>query len=393
MKTKDFSKIFFSSILALFVFFSLGVIGYSIYYYNNKPLTSQTYYLNTLNYTDPEDDSKYAFEVNMFNNTRKNGRYCFEFISNYYTDSEIPENPGEYKNVYSSGVQFVDKFSYEKHYDSAFMNWGESFTYYTLGNKYFYNKSYDNTSYSAIKNLDDLKYWILDCNGKLVTMQIKGNVHTGVVHWLGHWDYFNYDFNYMLVKLEKSVKSLVDGQHILQFDLSEFFTFREYNEETKQYDKPVKGDLDFAIVDIKINKTSNGLIDAKQSIFNLVKNDADYSAVDSVNDYYSYKSTYYLNEFDFDIVSNSNGTCYITLKDDIAGFISTFIDLDIICEINLDSTYFVGNYCLGFAENAIKGVNINYCTINSNSPTTFYLNNNAVNIVVDSNITIEGGGL
>ena len=51
MKTKEFNKTFFAIILILFVFFSIGSIGYTIYYHTQeKPLTSSTGYFNVLNY-------------------------------------------------------------------------------------------------------------------------------------------------------------------------------------------------------------------------------------------------------------------------------------------------------------------------------------------------------
>ena len=379
-------------ILSLLTVISVVVIGYSIYYFRyTHKLVINNINANALTYVDKEQvGTRFPIEVNMFSNKNKNGVYCFETLFNTYTNGNLPEAE-KFKNIYSTGVQVVNEIKTStKTINTGFLNLQNSIVSDCIDNAVYYNTDiYADKSYTAIQNLNEFNGFIFDSNGVLFTLAPGKNVQTSSVLWFDI--YHRFDINTFIIDLEKAVYSLEDGEFILQFNISKYFNWAliDTDNNTSTGTDNINKTIDFTIFNIKINKSSNGLVRANQSIFKKVNNDKDFSVnVDSVNDFGNVQFNYYINEFNFSVIENEKGK-YLKLKEDITEFINSFKSVNLVIDINLNSKYFDNAEITGLSDDAFNGLPFKSCKISTNEERTFDLGNNTGNFVFE-NITIQG---
>lgn len=374
------------SVLYVFAFLSLLIIGYYFYYLQSKPETVGTAYTDVLHYTK---DQPFIAEVKYFSNEANNGKECFEFRMNYYTDTNIPTTPDEYKNVYSSGIQLFEDFSFSDAVDPNWIN--QSVHYCTPNNPIYYNSTYG-TSYEAVNNLTPDDKWIVDFDGDLGLLVQTEPVQTGQLLWVKH--YFRYDINALVRDLYASVRSLDNGKFILQFDFSKYFNVKKYNTDTGQFDTDITTDNKFVFCNVVIEKSENGIVEAEQSLFGIVNKNSNWSFSGTHNeDYWEAMTNYSLSLADFDIIEQDNKQ-YLKIKNQAANYLREFSDLIINVVIDLDSTYLLENdiNIYGFASNAFGGLDITSLSITSSTPKTLYYTDGIPERTHLMNVSLIKGG-
>lgn len=388
-----------SVLLVVLILFSIISIAYYFYYFkNNKKKVINTLYGTNLSYVDPQFDKNYPIEVKFYSNENRNGKYCFELNFNFYTDTEIPEN-NEYKNVYSAGLQITSPPAlYLTEYEKGSIFDRNHYNCYAFNNNVnFYNTSVaNNVSYSAIKELPSFNGLIFDTDKKLFVMEERGEEDSIYVGHSGLWSevYFYNNLASFVKYLCEATTSLKEGKHVLQFDISKYFkcSFVVKNGTAISTDTGNEK-IDFTIFNIKVEKSSNGLIDSSQSLFGLYNDNPNFEIDKTNKDFYNISNLYHINEYSFDLTKDLNGSDYmylISLKDEVISFLNKYTDLSFVIEINLDSNYFYNKCCIGFKENAFKDFNFDKCTISSKTQTIFNLNNNVGNFKFN-NVSVVGG--
>ena len=391
-KGVSFSTIFNVVLVILFVI-ALVVLVCAIYYFQDPPTTQKTLYTSALTYAQEDENGEqpYPIEVKVYKNLNENGLGVYDVKFNYYTDTTIPETEDEYKNVYSAGFQFIDNVSMYNPNRFSLGVWCSFFD--TVFSNVAYYNSTNGVSFYAINSLSPDDSWIVDytfsetVNGvettsnNLAKLYQRGWVQTGSGS-LG-WRYFeNRNIYSALLNLIQSSASLSDGVYILQLDMSDYFTFKIYNQETGQFDVDTSDNMS-VLANVKITVSSNGLVDSSQSLFGQVAYDADYSYGDvAPSDYWESKTIYSLTANDFSFSTNDDGLVVATIKEDILEYISQFKRLYLRIYINLDSFYFDG-----LAENAFGGLPVDQVTITSSIETGFAIYED-YNIIADDTVTI-----
>lgn len=367
-KSPAIDKVMQGALIVLYIlaFLSLLIIGYYFYYLESKPETVGTAYTDVLTYTQ---DQPFIAEVKYFSNQANNGKECFEFRMNYYTDTTIPSTPDEYKNVYSSGMQLFEDFTFNYEVDP---NWVDKSVRYWKPNNPIYYNSTNGTSYEAVNSLSYDDKWIVDFSGDLGLLVQTEPVDYQQILWVHR--YFRYDINALVLDLYNSVKSLDNGKFILQYDFSKYFNVKKYNTETGQFDTDITTDNKFVFCNVVVEKSENGIVEADQSLFGIVNKKSNWSYSGAHNEnYWEAMTNYSLTLADFDIVE-INYHQYLKLKDEAISYLSSFGDLIINAVIDLDSTYLLENNIdiYGFVENAFGELNITSLSISSSVERTLY---------------------
>lgn len=392
-------------ILLVLDFFAVGIIGYTIYYYqHNPPTTTAVGKVDALTY-DPE--GKYAMELNIFTNDKKNGLAVNEFRVNYYTDTLIPETDAGkaditnsntdstgnvsttgiiadcFKETYTQGIQFVGEPQFRiEQTDAGLFSFRYNLQVYPQ-NASFYNTT-NGTSYTAINALDYLDKWIIDFGeNKLgrITQDIGFEFYKNGV--LGVTYYLHKDVNLMLQDIFASAKSLNYGKNVLVFDLSDYLTFEYFSTEDYRFHTPSTTDQHLYI-NILVNKSENGMVNSEQSMFKLVKSVANWTYDGVVaEDYWTTRTEINLTEADF-VVDSATGL--MSIKAEAVQYYSQFdVDsLDIVINIDLGKT--AGT---GFAKNAFSDLQVRQAIITSDTATTFRYYPESCSIIATENVTLE----
>ena len=378
---------------------SVGVIGYSLYYFlNDPPETTTTGYVDSLTYAP---DETYPIEVSVYSNDKHNGIKVSELRLNYYTDTDIPTSDADidnikqdnnynnseiledlFKVIYSSGIQFVDEVKFNKVEQTG--GWFEAAMYWNMEpeNAFFYNTT-NGTSYDAINELDYLDKWIIDFGEGVLGRieQDKGNVVVDKVVW--SLRYMRYDIMLFIQDVFQSVESLDYGKQVLMFDLSDYFTFRIFSTEDMKFHVPETDDLNL-FVNILVNKSENGMINSSQSLFGCVSNNSNwsYDHVDS-EDYWTSHTAINLSQADF-AVSDS----LLSLDSSAIDYYSTFDPEILDITVYIDLTQTTGT---GVTLDAFGDLLVDRIVVSSNYPTTFTYYNLPENcvIVANDNVTLE----
>ncbi len=386
--------------------FLIGCVGMLIWLGLYFALGWSEYTSFTTNYLDKmtyvEEDSKYFIDINYLSNEKNNGIECFEAKLNYYTDTNLPEKnkDGTFntdKYYYSSGIQFNGGYTYDSNYvlTNGGTKYGKTgwYRFHVIEptNCFYYNTdNRSDTSFNATNELKDMNAWIYDIDGQLCLIKSELAQSLGTTFVL-HSNQVVYDMNYCLLELYDAVKTLDDGIHIITFDLSKYFNILMYSQKTGQFDTPATGKKEWTFVKVKINKDSNGLVSAKQSIFNLFMGDPDWSAYEITDSSYWQIDNVYnlsLNQFTF---VYENGGYYLKLQDNVISFLETFNNMYYKLSLDLDNIY-LGSDTLdikGFAKNAFGELNVAEISLTSNTVRTFQVYDPLLSITTTNTITLE----
>lgn len=387
-------------VLVVLIIGAIGLTGYNSYYWKYiapTRTTVSTTYVDSLKYVENET---YFIEVNHFSNDLKNGEEIFEVRLNYYTDpSVVPADEEIFKNVYSSGIQFIGTPTFEEKITKRKQDHGIAFKgkksveIIPTGNYTYYNTT-NGTSYSAIHELGvDGDSWIVDFDGTIGLVKQK-SWEKGWYHQGPLYHYYE-DFTVMsfIQRLYASVESLQSGIHVLQFDLSKWFTGYVLDETGRRFETTEHAAQNWLFVNVKVNRNINGLSSASQSIFKRVSGKDNYVFDgQKSNDYWISNTLYNLTVNDFDYISyNGSTTEFLArLKLSAINFLREFNNLDIYVFIDLDSQCLSDNAIklVGFAHSPYGILNVKQTEIKSNAPTTFKVYEQLKNIRL-TNVSIE----
>lgn len=359
---------------------------YSIFLKGNIAITT-----NFVNEATYQDVDRYQIEVNYFSNEKKNGQKVLEIKFNYYVDVSIPEiddETGLYddKLLCSSAVQFYGNNNFSSiGYPKG---WG-NVSGYKMNNVYFYEQAANVEANRAMKQLDKMNKFIWDIGGQLCMIETKGEVRTGTgAFWSALW--FKFDTTFLCKKLEDVAFSLTDGEHIQLLNFSDFYHVKLYNEETGKFEEEYNNNEELTYVNVYFNKTSNGMVEAQQSMFGKFKGSDDWSfnssEVGLTQLYWNDYSIFEITEDDFAYV-NSDAGFEIYLKNSCRNYLEQFDGFALRIDINLDN---ISSQVVGLKRGGLYDFNIYEFTITSSIEREFNVYKDYD--ITTSNVTIVKGG-
>jgi len=374
-------------IMLVCLFCDMWLLWYEMFLKDNFSLT--TAYVDDMSYSE---DEKFFIEVQYYPN-------MFEAKINYYTDTNIPEydevtqSYGE-KYTFSSGVQFDGGYQAESvGTKTGFLGCGNFYRENVMKNCTYYNTDQNGTSYVAIAELADQDKWVYDIGGELVLLTSKGNVKYGA-NGLGYPKYLNYNMSLALQDLYSAVESLEDGKRVVTFDMSEYFNFTMYDEETGRFEEEIHETKEtWMFINIYVNKHSTDFVSSEQSIFGQFMGEADWSLYDLTKaDYWRARHEYNLTIKDFTFVY-SNNTYHLKLKQSVIDYLSEFDNMQYIVTIDLDNIYFGSEKIdiVGFTDKPFGSLGIDTINLTTAETRAFEVFDN-YNIVCPDNLTITIGG-
>lgn len=368
----------------------MWLLWYELFLKDNFSLT--TAYVDDMSYSEEE---KFFIEVQYYPN-------MFEARINYYTDTQIPEYDettqsygGKY--TFSSGVQFDGCYQAEvKTKKTGFLGLGNSYRYNDMQNCTYYNTDQNGTSYVAIAELADQDKWVYDIGGELVLLTAKGNLEYGGNYFFAKTGtrYQVYDMALALQDLYSAVESLEDGKRVVTFDMSEYFNFTMYDEETGRFEEEIHETKEtWMFINIFVNKHSTDFVSAEQSIFGQFMGDTEWSLYDlSKADYWRARHEYNLTINDFTFVY-SNNSYHLKLKQSVIDYLSEFDNMQYIVTIDLDNIYFCSEKIdiVGFTDKPFGSLGIDTINLTTEETREFEVFDK-YNIVCPENLTITIGG-
>lgn len=378
-------KFLYAYLPVFLICFVLNCWGMYYWMFLSQNITIQTAYLDNASYSE---DEKYFLNLEYFSNENGNGIENFGAWLDYYTDTAIPKQneDGSYgaKYTFSSGVQFKNGYSSSGYIDT------DGFTYSydsrSMRNCQYYNTTENGLSYSATNTLADMDKWVYDVDGQLCLVQEVGNVKESQVLWVKRGK--KYDTALMLYDMYNVVKSLPDGEQVITIDLSKYYNVYLY--DGKEFDTTNTTSENWVFVNVYVNKTSNGLVSAKQSHFNCYMGDADWSLYDIENeDYWQAKAEYNLSLSDFTF-TYENGGYYLKLQTSCIEYLSLFKNMRFLVSLDLDNIYlgFDKVYIDGFSKNAFGELQIDEIKLISVETRDFYVYDKTLNIQHSTNLNI-----
>jgi hypothetical protein len=231
-------------------------------------------------------------EVNYFANATGDGLEVFELKLNYFTGIDRT-------TTYSTGVQYINPKIDASYLFGEYDGIDTTKNYYKLNwNNETYNYNNDGQiSFLASEPINVVdQYFLITIGNELVQMKFKGiqdqeefNTIINEQSWLFGLlksysfakQYWKYDADYFSADLYESVKTLpLDTNGNVTFKLQNLFDFFKDDGEGQFVKIEDSSQEYFELLDvdfnnyftIKINTHSNGLIDAEDSLFGIVRN-------------------------------------------------------------------------------------------------------------------------
>lgn len=377
-------------ILVSIVFMAcLFSIGLWIYFKVNKDsFTTTSGYINSQEY---KGEKFYFVELKQYDNYNKNGQACFELNFNGFTDSR-------FQAKLSTGVQVLGTPNFEPILENS--SFGYRWYHYSIANGYEYNTGEDVTTGSFVK-LGANNAWIVNLgteeNPYPAALRIKKDYFKHELGWtVWQKNLIRYDTTKLIADIFENIKPLPYGTHIAVVNLAEYFDI--YPEITKdngekEWSNETTNDVNYVVVQCKVEKSADGIAKTSQSLFGAVKNDTNWSYYESSESYYKDTVTYALTERDFVAVDEGTYTkCVLNQK--AIDYLKLFDDTDIIVNLNLDSSYLSNNQLIftGFGENPFGDLKIKEINITADTATTFEVESTTAYTFNLVNVTLIEGG-
>lgn len=375
----------------IFTAFCLCVCGYWIYHqFNDNDLTTTTIYLNS---QETEDGKFYFIEVNDFTNKNENGKQSFEVNFTGFTDSL-------FSTTYSVGYQSNGEPSFTLDYHSD--GWSNKDFYTFTKNTYYSYDTSNNKSFGSVKNLGSNDSYILNLgtSEEPYPALIKTKKNPYVLYktgFLGFEYYMKYDSIKLIKDLYKSIRSLEFGTNIITMDLSKYFDIYPQIQDSDGdlvWSKTATTDEQYVYVQVKVNKSSDGIIKAAQSLYSAFANNPDWSIYDSTS-YWKNEVQFDLSVKDFDYINIEDTNTYCaTLKTDMYNYLNMFHDIEIVVYVDLDSSYLSNREIIlvGFSEDCFKDLEIKSINIYTSAETSFIVPDITQYNYVLHNVTLSEGG-
>ena len=361
-KNKTSALDIFTNTLAVLSVLALFVIGYGIYFfvtYSSETVTSVQ--IDSLTYAE---DKTFPLEVNYYSNESNNGEEVFEFKINYYMNPEQPTDLDEIKDIYTTGIQWIDGVEFAQ--QGSNIGWGTTNYLVPAGEYYYYNMSGD-TGFSATNEFSSNDRWLMDFSGHLGLLVQKGDIEQskGFLWW---GSYYRYDINSLMSLVYDSIQGLSPGDYVLTLDMSEFFDIKAYNEETKQFDLATDSDSNFVYINARIHISASGMADSSQSIFNMVENNDSWTFEGvSAGNFYDAETVFTLTVNDFNDVEQ-NGLTWATLKEDAVEYLQSFPSTKIKINLNLTNSYITSNGITVEAVSTLSWNDLDVASVTINAP-------------------------
>lgn len=331
-----------------------------------------------------ELENRVLFNVNYYSNDKGNGLEVQELRLDYFTDLSLLTN-----SIRSTGMQYIGDIT-EKEFSIQLGTKEEGDSY--VSNSFYYYDTTDSVSWSGgnvatqlnrntamIVKIDNTPYLI-----QLDGTKVLHDMNVGKFLWIDIERDVTYLFTYS--DLFKDVLTAVKtnsngyGEFYIQLNLSKYFTnIREYNYDTKKFDKTPEVDIFNCYSYLKFNYYADGLVSSEQSMFGSVALNTMYGKNDISIEYTDGLMVYTLSEKMFNYrYSDLFDGYFISLDiDDI----SIFNDLPthkINVHINIDSSWLLekGYNVVGIDYNGFENLLVDTLTINGSGK--FHILDNAM---------------
>lgn len=381
--------------IILLAFVALVVDVFYIYYkYINKDDTIGTNYVDDQTgldikelvqsdkLTDTEKEAyeeRVLFNVNIYDNSNNNGEKLYELRLDYFTDTSL--NSTAYR---STGMQIVN-YS-EDIWETAYnMSYDETQSYVTHGDILYYYDSVDGISFDGgllATQLNRKQKLIIKVDKTPYELQL-----TGIETWQeehGWWIFKttrtytrSYFYGQVFADCMKAVESSGEyGDHYITVDLSNLFTLKRYDAESKTF-KYDATDVIKSYAVLKYHYEKNGMKNAKQSLFGKINLDNQYGI-----DQNEYNTDMWRVELNYNLTANDLECRLSSVK---GGFL-VYLDVEKIKILN-DTKHSIINITIdldanasivGLDYSAFENLKINSITITSSSNRDFYVMNNAL---------------
>ena len=350
-------------------------------FFVDKPTTTNAVYVQTV--TDQYGNEQNIIQLNYYSNSNNTGEEVMEIQLNYYTDAQ--KTAVQSTTIQATLQKFtVDGLNFEI----------PKITYYSGGY---------GSHFIPVQEIQRNEPMYVEIEGEMYSFRLDRtyrellksvNIGKAVVGFFNElfggnsgtdyaYDYYygpekEFTFDDFIIDCWQSLTQTSEGYgdfNLYLVDLSKYFTFYKYNEDTKQ-DDPYQVDATFVrnYFSVKAHVDRFGLTRASQSLVNMFHGDATYntSGIGEGQEYWASRVNYYLTNDNFEYRSSAtNGGYVLTLKQDTFAYLSKFDNLDIYVILNLDEFRVENINIVGLDEYALFGFNVADIKITSSMYTTF----------------------
>ncbi len=385
---KKLGIVLFAIILVLSLFADALWIYYKIWGEDKLPQTIDSIYINAY---EGEDGEKLAkFNINYFDNSKGNGTPMLEFSVDGYTDVEMQASA-------TIGLQVVgNNFTYERLTED---NCTELFANQYVNPYVNYYEMRDGQSYPATARLTREYPLLVDVNGELFELKLNKKYRAGGTDWIFFkTDYYGYyTWSDLVSKMLDVSKTLPEGISYQRINLAEYFTVYKYDTSTNQFHNVDDSNYFFTEVVFKIQKSTQGMTRARDSIFDMINYDRNYGESSLVDDYWQASMVRSLTLADFEKrESKVDGGYLLSLSSSMKEFFNN--NKNIYAHIDLVLT--PQDSIVGLDFGGLKDVHISSFSISAYIEQNFVIKANAldntyysIENIKTSNITIVGGEL
>ena len=415
--------------LILLAFVAIVIDTFYVYYkYINKDVTIGSNYIDDQVGLDIKELSKtegmseeqlksfedrVLFNINIYDNTNKNGEELYELRLDYFTDPTLTSN-----SYRSTGMQVLGRAPETELSEAN----GDIEEHVPQGSDLYYYDTKDGISWSGGligTQLNRAQELIIKIDNKPFSMKLTGKsvFYTTEYAKLDIFKRRPYKKSHNLYEtyaslFEDCVKAVKSnsagyGDYYLQIDLSHFFTIKKYNTEKLIFEEDAVDVVkNYAVLKFHFDK--NGVKNSKQSMFGKI-------ALNSKYDEQELNSDLWLAELNYNLTAKNFNYRYSANREGHLAFlnISTIETLNntkhsyVNITLDLDDEYLTDNKynLIGLDFSALENLKINSLTIKSSKNVDFNILSNAlkntgltkihhnsnVNIInLDSDISIEG---
>ena len=400
-------------------------IGYVYYHFFVDDITIGVNYIDNQVGLDIEDkikvediteeeknelEDRYFIEVNYYSNEKNNGIELQELKLNYFTDYKLLST-----GYRSTGMQYLGNYqgkpldTWDGNSELKFQIFGNKDRHYgvteesvNIANNYvdksfYYYDSINGVNFNGITNNNgsiatELKRstsFIVKLGGKPYEIRLDkyfdkdiGDVRNlfGIGQKVGekyNRYYYTYGSLFQSCLQATKIQSAGDGTYYVTVDLSNFFSVREFDQETGKYKTDDVTDIIKTYSVMKFTYHENGARNSTQSMFGIIANSSKYDVEDTNVDttYWQERMLYTLDENDFAYrYSDIYDGYFISLNMDTKKLFASMPRAKVNVNIDLQSQYLLDNNIniVGIDYNGFEKFEIDTLSITGEEQ-TFYI--------------------
>lgn len=322
-----------------------------------------------------EFEDRLLFEINLYDNTEKNGIFLAEFQFNYFTTYKL-----QVSDYRSSGYQLVfnDKEASEV-FGSAGINAGYNENVEDMYLQGFYETT-DFVNWKGNQQITtgikrDTEY-IIKIDGKPFSLNFNGTYKTTekVLGFL--WDKEvtkEYTFTDLFLYLIDSASKSSEGESSFYItpDFSNWFIIKKFNEDGV-LEENVYSDIVKNYAHVKINYTKDGMVSSKQSLFGMINSNPSFDLFEN-----DFNSEYWVSNIIYNLdesylsyrYSELYQGYFVSISQEFSNKFSKMPSSKINLVIDLDSDYLKNNNynIVGVDYNGLENLKIYTLTIKSSN--------------------------